>query len=436
MSSKNPLTKEERSWILYDVANSAFTLIVTTTFMPMFFKDYASAGVDSATSTATWAFTVSASSLVLAFLSPILGALADYRGLKKRFWGVAIVAGVAFGAGLMMIGRGQWMLATILYVGASVAYTASNTFYDAFLPDVASPERMDRISSLGYGWGYIGSVAPFVAALAVILGLGLGEGGELPPLGVKIAFGIAVAWWAAFSVPMARTVRQRYGIDGSGLRPSQAIAAAFGRLWATLKDARNNKPIFLFLLAYFFYIDGVHTIISTATAYGRDLGLSSVFLVVLVLFIQVVAWPFALLFGRGAARFGRKQLIFVAIGVYALVCFVAFLIPSLPSLELKMALFWGMAFLIASSQGGIQALSRSYFASLISPEKSAEYFGFYDVFGKFAAILGPLLLGVMTTLTGQSRWGILSLCVLFVIGAVFLALTPSAGRGVGQEGRP
>lgn len=427
MAKKDPLSKQERGWILYDVANSAFTLIVITTFMPMFFKDYASAGVDSATSTAAWAFTVSAASLVLAVLSPVLGALADYKGLKKRFWGWAIAVGCVAGLGLLFIGKGQWMLATAVYVVASVAYTASNTFYDAFLPDVTSPDRMDRVSSLGFGWGYIGSVVPFLAALAVILGMGLGPNGELPPTGVKAAFGIALAWWALFSLPMARSVTQRYGIDGSGLGVGAAIRGAFSRLWATLKDARGNKPVFVFLLAYFFYIDGVHTIISTATAYGRDLGLSAVFLVVLVLFIQVVAWPFALLFGRGAARFGRKPLIFVAIGVYALVCFAAFLIPSLPSLGAKMVLFWVMAFLIASSQGGIQALSRSYFAALIPPEKSAEYFGFYDVFGKFAAILGPFLLGLMTTLTGQSRWGILSLCLLFVVGGVLLALTPKAG---------
>ncbi len=427
MAKKDPLSRQERGWILYDVANSAFTLIVITTFMPMFFKDYASAGVDSARSTAAWAFTVSAASLVLAVLSPILGALADYKGLKKRFWGCAIAAGCVAGLGLLFIGQGQWMLATAIYVVASVAYTASNTFYDAFLPDVTSPERMDRVSSLGFGWGYIGSVAPFLVSLAVILVMGLGPNGELPPTGVKVAFGIALAWWALFSIPMARSVTQQYGIDGSGLSVGAAIRGAFSRLWATLKDARGNKPVFVFLLAYFFYIDGVHTIISTATAYGRDLGLSAVFLVVLVLFIQVVAWPFALLFGRGAARFGRKPLIFVAIGVYALVCFAAFLIPSLPSLSAKMALFWVMAFLIASSQGGIQALSRSYFAALIPPEKSAEYFGFYDVFGKFAAILGPFLLGLMTTLTGQSRWGILSLCLLFVVGGVLLALTPKAG---------
>ncbi len=426
MPSTKALTREERGWILYDVANSAFTLIVITTFMPMFFKDYASAGADSAASTAAWAFTVSGSSLILALLSPILGALADYKGLKKKFWGAAILLGIVFGAGLMFIGRGQWLLAAVLYLGASVAYNAASTFYDAFLPDITSPERMDRVSALGFGWGYIGSVLPFLVAMGVILAFGLGSGGELPPTGVKIAFGIALVWWALFSLPMARGVSQKHGIEGKGLGFGQAVRGAFSRLWATLKDARGNKPVFVFLLAYFFYIDGVHTIISTATAYGRDLGLSAVFLVVLVLFIQVVAWPFALLFGRGAQRFGRKPLIFIAIGVYALVCFCAFLIPSLGSLDAKMALFWGMAFLIASSQGGIQALSRSYYAALIPADKSAEYFGFYDVFGKVAAILGPFLLGLMTTLTGESRWGILSLSILFVIGGFFLAITPKA----------
>lgn len=422
---KQPLSREERSWVLYDVANSAFTLIVITTFMPIFFKDFASAGVDSSTSTATWAFTVSASSLILAVLAPVLGALADYRGIKKKFWATAIFLGLVFGGGLIFIGSGQWVLATILYVGASVAYNASTTFYDAFLPDITTGNRMDLVSSLGFGWGYIGSVVPFLVALAVLFALGIGPAGELDVLGMKIGFGIAIVWWALFSIPMARNVHQKYGVDGTGMGVGDAIRGAFGRLTATLKDARGNKPVFIFLLAYFFYIDGVHTIITTATAYGRDLGLSAVFLVVLVLFIQVVAWPFAIVFGRGATRFGRKPMLFVAIAVYALVCFAAFLIPSLPTMSLKMMMFWFMAFLIASSQGGIQALSRSYYAVLIPPEKSAEFFGFYDVFGKFAAILGPFLLGVMTTITGESRWGILSLTFLFVIGGALLAITPN-----------
>ncbi len=424
MANKNSLSKQERSWILYDVANSAFTLIVITTFMPIFFKDYASAGTNSSASTATWAYIVSASSLVLAILSPVLGALADYQGAKKKFWAGSIIGGAVFGLGLILVGQGQWILATVMYVGASILYTAASTFYDAFLPDITSADRMDLISSLGFGWGYIGSVLPFLAALAVIFALGIGENGELDPLGMKIAFGISVLWWLLLSIPMARNVHQNFGIDTQGLSLGKAVQGAFSRLAATLKDAKSNKPVFMFLLAYFFYIDGVHTIITTATAYGRDLGLSAVFLVVLVLFIQVVAWPFAILFGKGASRFGRKPLIFIAIGVYAVVCFAASLIPVLPTLESKMALFWVMAFLIASSQGGIQALSRSYFAQLIPPEKSAEYFGFYDIFGRFAAILGPFMLGLMTTITGESRWGILSLSVLFVIGGALLAITP------------
>lgn len=424
MVTKNALSKPERAWILYDVANSAFTLIVITTFMPIFFKDYASAGGDSSASTAAWAYIVSASSLILAVLSPVLGALADYQGAKKKFWAVSILGGGLFGLGLMFVGQGQWIMATVMYVGASVLYTAASTFYDAFLPDVTSAERMDRISSLGFGWGYIGSVLPFLVALGIIFAMGIGDNGELDPLGMKIAFGISVLWWLLFSVPMARNVRQNFGIASHGIGICKAIGGAFSRLAATVKDARTNKPVFMFLLAYFFYIDGVHTIITTATAYGRDLGLSATFLVLLVLFIQVVAWPFAILFGKGATRFGRKPLIFVAIGVYAVVCLGASLIPVLPTLETKMILFWIMAFLIASSQGGIQALSRSYFAQLIPPEKSAEYFGFYDIFGRFAAILGPFLLGLMTTVTGESRWGILSLSILFVIGGLLLALTP------------
>lgn len=420
-----PLTPQEKSWIWYDVANSAFVLIVTTTFMPLFFKDYASAGVESHVSTAKWAYTVGGSSLILALVAPILGALADFRGLKKKFWMASIATGMFLTSGLLFVGPGDWVLAMVLFAGASIAWTAANTFYDAFLPDVSSPQNMDRVSTLGFGWGYIGSVVPFLLALGVVFMLGIGPGGQLSPFGMKIGFVIALIWWALFSIPMARKVQQNYGKDAASITPRIAIAGAFGRLFATLRDIRREKPIFTFLMAYFFYIDGVNTIITTATAYGRDLGLSAIFLVILVLFIQVVAWPFAILFGKGARRFGRKPMLFIAIFVYTIVTLVAFLLPTVECMQTKKVLFWGMAFLVASSQGGIQALSRSYYASLIPREKAAEYFGFYDIFGRFAAIMGPMMMGVLTTITGESRWGVLSLLVLFVIGGVLLTRTPS-----------
>jgi UMF1 family MFS transporter len=417
---KLKLTKIERDWVLYDVANSAFILIVTTTFMPIFFQDFASIGTNSATAFSNWNITVGVAALVLAILAPILGTFADYKGNKKKFWGTSVLLGILFTSVLVFVGAGQWIFAAILYVFARIFYGAANSFYDSFLPDVTEPNRMDFVSSSGFGWGYIGSVIPFLLSTVIVLAFGIGEDGALDPTAMKITFIIALVWWGLFSIPMLRGVKQLHGIEPS----KKAVTDAFKRLWKTFLEILSNKSILIFLLAYFFYIDGVGTIISVATAYGRVLGFSATMLVIVVLFIQVVAWPFALLFGVAAKRFGRKPMIFVGIAVYVVVCFASFILPILPSTEAQVVLFWVMAFLVASSQGGIQAISRSYFAVLIPPEKSAEYFGFYNFLGKFAAILGPFLLAALTGLTGEPRFGVLSLTFLFLIGAIFLYLTP------------
>lgn len=408
----------ERSWVLYDVGNSAFVLVMVTAIMPIFFKDYAAAGLSAAHSTANWGYANSAASLILALLAPLLGSFADYRRHKKIFFAAFLLLGLCLSLGLTLVQRDQWLLCLLLFVMARVGWAGANIFYDAFITDVTTHARMDLISARGYAWGYIGSVIPFLIIIGLLMSAGMADG--LPIGAVKIGFGIVAFWWLVFSLPMLKNVRQTYGIDVS----ATPVVDAFSRLWTTLQHIRAHRQVFIFLAAYFFYIDGVGTIISMSTAYGRDLGFGVTLLIAVLLFIQVVAFPCALVFGRLATYYSTRTMLLAGIGVYCVATLIGFLLPEVQNQTTKTALFWGIAFLVASSMGGIQALSRSYYARLIPPEKSAEFFGFYNVFGKFAAITGPFLMGLVGHLTGHSRWGVLSILLLFIIGGVLLFAVP------------
>ncbi len=415
MRERLKMTKEEFSWVLYDVGNSAFVLVMVTAIMPIFFKDVAASHLPGAVSTANWGFANSTASLILALLSPILGAMADYRQRKKLFFLFFLCLGISFNLALPFVGQGQWLLCLLLFVIARVGWAGANVFYDAFIIDVTTKERMDTISARGYAFGYIGSVIPFLMVIGLILSAGMADG--LPVRETQIGFGIVALWWLLLSIPAIKNLKQHHYLP-----PSPApVTDSFKRLWQTLSEIRKHKQAFLFLAAYFFYIDGVGTIISMSTAYGRDLGFGVTLLIVVLLFIQIVAFPFALLFGRLAAIFTTRRMLLAGIGVYCLVTLLAFLLPSIPDTTTKTLVFWIIAFLVASSMGGIQALSRSYFGKLIPPEKSAEFFGFYNVFGKFAAITGPFLMGMVGRVTGDTRWGVLSILALFVIGGMLLS---------------
>jgi len=416
-----PLTQQEKSWILYDVANSAFVLVVVTAIMPIFFKEYASRAVDPAVSTSNWAFANSLASLILAGSAPILGTLADGQGLKKRFFLAFFLLGLTATFMLPAVPAGGWLFCLAVFVVARVGFAGANIFYDAFLPDITSKQRMDWVSSCGFAWGYIGSVVPFIVVMAMIF-LGMRENGTsaMPPAHAKLGFVVVGIWWLLFSIPFLRNVKQVNYVA----RTAHPVVDGFARLRDTFHDIRRYRPAFLFLIAYFFYIDGVDTIITMAIAYGVDLGLSSTMLILAILMIQVVAFPFALLYGRAADRFNARAMLFVGIGMYMLITLVAFFLPALPSLGAKTVVFWILAFLVATSMGGVQALSRSYFGKLIPAERSAEFFGFYNIFGKFAAISGPLLVGGIGRLTGETRFGVLSLFLLFLLGGFFLAQEP------------
>jgi UMF1 family MFS transporter len=404
----------ERSWVLYDVANSAFVLVVVTALMPIYFKDVIAAGMTASNSTAWWGYANSAASLLLAILAPLLGALADYPSRKKKLFLAFLILGLVFTCLLSWPGRGQWVLCLIFFILARIGWAGANLFYDAFLVDVTDKSRMDMISARGYAYGYVGSVVPFSVIIGLILAAGMADG--LPPGPTRIGFFVVAGWWLLFSLPAIRHLRQQHAlVAGHG-----GVEESVLRLAKTVRDIAHHRRIFLFLAAYFFYIDGVGTIISMSTAYGRDLGFGVTMLIVVLLFIQLVAYPCSLLYGSLAVRFSTKTMLLGGIGVYSIATLCAFFLPAIKAQSLKIAMFWLIAFLVSSAMGGIQALSRSYYGQLIPPERSGEFYGFYNIFGKFAAICGPALMGVVSQLTGDSRWGVLSIVVLFVAGGLLL----------------
>jgi UMF1 family MFS transporter len=406
------MTKEEKSWILYDVANSAYTLIIVTAVMPVYFKSFIASGVSGAESTAYWGYANAAASLAVAFMAPVLGALADRENFKKRFLVGFMGAGIASTFLLCAVGEGQLFFALFVYGISLIGFAGANIFYDSFLVDVTENERMDKISASGYAWGYIGSVVPFVIAMGLIMA-GKKMGRQI--LMTRIAFSMTAIWWLAFSIPIILNVKQKYFSSSS-----MSLGESFATLLNTLKNMRKNRNAFLFIIAYFLYIDGVDTIIKMAAPYGKDAGLSVQQLMLAVLTIQIAAFPFALIYGKLAEIFSTKKMIFAGIVVYIFITLAGSALPMLESQKFKMILFWTLAMLIASSQGGVQALSRSFFGKLIPKENAGEFFGFYNIFGKFAAILGPLIMAAAIQITGDSKFGFLSIAPLFFAGGAVL----------------
>lgn len=346
-------------------------------------------------------------------IGPILGTIADYRGMKKKFFTFFFVLGVTFTTMLAFVPFDNWLLLLIFYTLAALGATGANVFYDGFIVDVTTNERMHKVSSRGYSLGYIGSTIPFLLSIVIIL---LAQREIIPISSTnasRIAFVITAVWWVIFSIPMFKNVKQIHFVEKEG----NLIVESFKRLGNTFKEIRQYRTVFLFLLAYFFYIDGVGTIISMSTAYGSDLGLSATSLLIVLFATQVVAGPFALLYGKLASKFTEKKMLYVGIIVYIIVCSYAFFLDTIVD-------FWILAMLVATSQGGIQALSRSYFAKIVPKENSNEFFGFYNIFGKFASIMGPLLVAITAQVTGNSSYGVFSLIILFIIGFIILTKVP------------
>ena len=411
-NKKFSLTGLECAWILYDVGNSAFVLLVAT-LIPIFFNALAEeGGLSSVEYLAYWGYAASAVTIITAVLSPILGTLADTRGFKKPIFILCLVVGVA---GCCAMGLAKtWLPFLLIFVFAKVGFSGSLVFYDSMLSDVTTPDRMDVVSSRGYAWGYIGSCVPFVVCLALVLGSGAIGLSQMTAL--NIALFITAAWWLAMTLPLLKTYRQLHYVEVE----KHAIRQSFARIGHTLRHLHEDKQVFWFLLAFFCYIDGVYTIIDMATAYGTALGLDTTGLLLALLVTQIVAFPSALIFGRLSAKYPSTTLIPVCIAAYAGIALFAFFLT-------QQWQFWVLAFVVGMFQGGVQALSRSHFAKIIPPEKSGEYFGLFDICGKGASFLGTMIVSVGSQLTGSANVGVGSLIVLFVVGFVLFRVSCKEG---------
>ena len=407
------LSKRERSWVLYDVGNSAYVMLAAT-LIPIYFSAIAEPG---SSAVVAWGYATTLASLALALLMPFLGSLADLKGNKKKFLAGTIGTGAVSLAVMGVPGNAMVFLA--IYVFSSVMLNASLVFYDAFLVDATEQDRYDEVSSQGYAWGYIGSCIPFIVCLVIVLfGSGFGIG-QLD--GIRISFVITAAWWLVFSVPVLRDVHQTH----FKAREEHLFRHTLKGLVGTCKKIARDKRLLMYMLAFFFYIDGVHTIITMSTSYGTDLGIDSTQLVLALLVTQFVAFPSAIAYGRLAGRFGTKRMLLIAVFAYfCITLFAAFFLRSA-------AEFWVLAVCVGLFQGGIQALSRSEFGKLIPKENANEYYGFFDIFGKYATIMGTLLVSVFTQVTGSSSIGVLSVAVLFVVGFVLLLKMPE-GTAAGE----
>lgn len=402
------LTRPEKSWILYDVANSAFIMIVTAT-IPIYFRGLAEgAGMSGTAATSVWGSATSISILILAVLSPILGAIADYENMKKKIF--TIFFALAIAGGLMFTFAPGWLSFLIFFIISRIGYAACNIFYDAMLIDVTTNERMDRISTYGYAFGYIGSCIPFVAGLLLILNneaLGL-----TMTAATRISFVITMIWWVLMTIPLYKNVHQNYSLPPQ----KHVVSDTFRRLGVTFQKLAKNKSLLFFIIGYFCYIDGVYTIISMATTYGGEVGIDSNSMVLALLLTQFVAFPCSIFSGVLAKKYGTMRMIKIFIIMYIGICIYGYGLDT----ELE---FWILAICVGICQGGIQALSRSHYGKLIPKEESSEYFGFFDVFGKFADFFGPLILAACAFFLHNSKYGVLSLIILFVIGFILITLS-------------
>lgn len=395
--------KLEIKWILYDVGNSAFTLLVSA-LLPIYF-DYlvTDGGLTSTDATTMWAYAASAVTIIVAVLSPILGTFTDFRGMRRPFFFFSALIGVVGCAALGI--PMPWIAFLAIFIITKIAYSTSLVFYDSMLADVADMTRVDTVSSQGYAWGYIGSCIPFIISIIIYAFSGLDTSVSMP-----IAFIINAVWWLAFTIPIAKSYKQKHYIE----RRPHAIRENFKRLFSVFsKEANlpNKKGIILFLIAFFLYIDGVYTVIDMATSFGTALGFDSTGLLLALLVTQFVAFPCALIFGKLAQKIDNSILIMICIAAYTFVAIFAIFMSSIWQ-------FWVLAVMVGMFQGGVQALSRSYFTKIIPPEQSGCLFGILDIFGKGAAFLGTLMVGVVTQITGSVNLGIIPLSVLFIAGFI------------------
>ncbi|MBD3347824.1 MAG: MFS transporter [Candidatus Eisenbacteria bacterium] len=397
---------------MYDWANSAFITTVTAALYPPFFRSLAtSAGLSKSEATAYWGYVSSAALLTVAVLAPLLGATADHTGGRKKYMAAFAGLGICVTASFMFIGGDAWRVAAALFVLATIGFAGANVFYDSFLPRVSARGHLDRVSSRGFALGYLGGGVLLVLNLLWVTYPGF-FGLPNRDLAVRFSFLSVAVWWALFSIPFFRNVPEP-GVFGRPAHPRAAVIEGFGRLVRTFREVRRYRQLFLFLVAFWIYTDGVGTIVRMATAYGDDVGIGIDDMVAALVITQFVGIPFTMLFAKLAERIGPKPSILITLGVYAGIAGSAYFMSTA-------AHFYALAIAVATVQGGCQALSRSLFSRMVPDEMGSEFFGFYSASSKFAGVFGPLVFGAIAHATGESRLGILSVVLFFVVGGVLL----------------
>jgi len=398
------------AWVMYDWANSAFATTIMAAVLPVYYESVAGANLTGNLATVYWAYTSSISLLIAAVLGPILGAVADFSGAKKRFLNIFMIIGVAGTAMLYFVRTGDWLLASLFFVVGEFGFAGSLVFYDSLLPHIADPDEIDQVSSKGYAMGYLGGGLLLAVNLAMIMLVPK----ELTTLMTRLSFVTVAVWWFIFTLPLLRTVAEPPRRIQKGESGANPILVSFKRLGHTFRDIRRYRELFIFLVAFWFYNDGIGTIIKMATIYGAEIGLGQTTLIGTLLMVQFVGIPFAFLFGWLAKKIGTKQSIYLSLLIYTVIAIMGYFLQA----EWQ---FWALGFAVATVQGGSQALSRSLFSRLAPKSKSAEFFGFFSVSEKFAGIVGPFVFGLVGQIMGNSRLAIISLVIFFIIGAVLLS---------------
>ncbi|MCL2198462.1 MAG: MFS transporter [Defluviitaleaceae bacterium] len=415
------LTKEEFSWVLYDWASQSYVMIVMSVIMSLYFLEAARmSNLAEESAVAYYALSNTIATIIVGILAPIIGTLSGYKGKKKLLFAIFTFIGLLGTFGLAFVPEQFWFLILVVFIFSSIGYAGSTKIYDAFLVDVTDNERMNWVSSLGFGFAYVGGALPFLLCIPLVI-LAQFEIIDLPLMvAYRISFVIATVWWVAFMFPMFKNVHQKYGTDPE----PQYVRKSFIRIWTTFKEIAKQKEILIFLIAFFLYSDGVGSIIRMAIAYGDTIGLDAVTLLMVLLVVQFVAFPCAIIYGKLAQKYGARSMIYFAIGTYCVICSIALFMSPDRDLQTLTTMFWALAMLVGTAQGGIQALSRSYFGRIIPKDKSNEYFGFYNVFSRFASVLGTTIFGVITLTTGHPHWGIAGIAVLFVAAAIIFRFAP------------
>ena len=418
--AKFKMTREEKGWIMYDWANSVYATIMMAAVFPIYFTTVADSVGQSGDF--WWGLGTSGSMIIVALLAPVVGAMTDFKGYRKKIFSIFFALGV--GLTLASAFSDNWVFLLCGYAISHIGFAGSCLVYDSFLSEVTTPDRMDKISGYGYALGYIGgSTIPFLISIALIMfseTIGITE-----TMAIRISVALAAVWWGVFTIPFLRDVHQNYSIEKPESYP--LVRAAFSAALATAKKIVKSKKLLFFIFAYFLYIDGVHTVIVMSTVYGATLGLDTTSMILALLVTQLIAFPCSIWFAALAKRFGSLKLIRAAVCLYLVICSIGFIMGfgleqdffGIPTAQM---LFWMLACMVGTVQGGIQAVSRSFFCQMIPPENSGEFFGFFDIFGKFATVLGPLLYALVRGITGSPAYAILSIIVLFAGGLLMLGL--------------